>query len=103
MMLCRTLLVAASVRAFAPRPATTRRLAISASRDELGALTVPQLKERLRASGLKLGGRKAELVDRLLDSAGAAAAEVATPAVGGPTAPAASPTAPALILRACKQ
>ncbi len=32
----------------------------------LEELTVPVLKERLRAKGLKVGGRKAELIDRLL-------------------------------------
>ena len=33
---------------------------------ELCALTVPQLKERLREKGLRVSGRKAELIDRLL-------------------------------------
>jgi len=28
--------------------------------------TVPQLKDELRAQGLKVGGRKAELIERLL-------------------------------------
>ena len=33
--------------------------------DGLASLTVPQLKERLRGEGLRVGGRKAELVSRL--------------------------------------
>ena len=33
---------------------------------DLCALTVPQLKERLREKGLRVSGRKAELIDRLL-------------------------------------
>lgn len=36
------------------------------SRDELERLTVPELKTQLRSLGLKVGGRKAELVDRLV-------------------------------------
>ena len=33
--------------------------------EDLNSLTVPQLKEMLRIKGLKLGGRKAELIERL--------------------------------------
>ena len=33
---------------------------------ELLRKTVPQLKDELRAQGLKVGGRKAELIERLL-------------------------------------
>ena len=36
--------------------------------EDLGQLTVPQLKEKLRIAGLKVSGRKAELVQRLLSS-----------------------------------
>ena len=36
------------------------------SRADLQALTIPELKERLRAASLPLKGRKFELVDRLL-------------------------------------
>jgi len=36
------------------------------SRDELMALTVPSLKEKLREAGKLVGGKKAELIDRLL-------------------------------------
>ena len=50
----------------------TRSIA-AASRGELEAFTVPVLKDRLREQGLKVGGKKAELVERLLESAPAAA------------------------------
>ncbi len=55
---------------------------LAASRDDLEGLTVPVLKGRLRAQGLKVGGKKAELVERLLESAPAPAAPAApaTPA-----------------------
>lgn len=36
------------------------------SRDELESMTVPELKEQLRSLGRKIGGRKSELVDRLV-------------------------------------
>ena len=36
-------------------------------RDELQALKVPELKDRLRAKGLKVSGAKAELIERLLE------------------------------------
>ena len=45
---------------------TSRRYASSFSRDELERLTVPELKAQLRSLELKVGGRKAELVDRLV-------------------------------------
>ena len=44
----------------------SRRYATFFSRSELERLTVPELKAQLRSSGLKVGGRKAELVDRLV-------------------------------------
>mmetsp|Transcript_15735 Transcript_15735/g.19184 ORF Transcript_15735/g.19184 Transcript_15735/m.19184 type:complete len:288 (-) Transcript_15735:220-1083(-) len=37
------------------------------SRDELMTLTVPSLKEKLREAGKPVSGKKAELIDRLLD------------------------------------
>lgn len=43
-----------------------RHPASRACLEDLGQLTVPQLKQRLRGAGLKLSGRKAELVQRLL-------------------------------------
>ena len=60
---------------------------LAASRSDLEQLTVPVLKDRLRAQGLKVGGKKAELVERLLESAPVPAA----PAASAP-APAASAT-----------
>ena len=39
-----------------------------ATKEELEGLTVPQLKERLKEAGLTVGGKKAELVERLLSS-----------------------------------
>ncbi len=36
--------------------------------NELKGMTIPQLKEELRKRGLKLGGRKGELVERLLET-----------------------------------
>ena len=39
---------------------------LAASRSDLEQLTVPVLKDRLRAQGLKVGGKKAELVERLV-------------------------------------
>ena len=50
---------------------------LAASRDDLEGLTVPVLKDRLRAQGLKVGGKKAELVERLLGSAPAPVAPAA--------------------------
>jgi len=38
------------------------------SKEELSSLTVPALKEKLRESGLRVSGRKAELIERLLTS-----------------------------------
>ena len=62
---------------------------LAASRSDLEQLTVPVLKDRLRAQGLKVGGKKAELVERLLESAPAPAAPAApaTPAPVKPTKP----------------
>lgn len=59
---------------FAPTPASrSERTSFSighrryaSSRDDLERLTVPELKTQLRSLGLKVGGRKAELVDRLM-------------------------------------
>ena len=49
------------------RPAL-RRTHLLATRSELEALTVPVLKDRLRSLSLKVGGKKGELVERLLAS-----------------------------------
>ena len=75
------------------RPAL-RRTHLLATRSELEALTVPVLKDRLRSLSLKVGGKKGELVERLLasdasdaatpeDANGAAAAEAEPVVVDG--------------------
>ena len=63
---------------------------LAASRADLEGLTVPVLKYRLRAQCLKVGGKKAELVERLLESAPVPAAPAAS--APAPAAPAASAT-----------
>ena len=55
------------------------RVCVCMSSEDLSALTVVQLKQRLRAAGLPVSGRKAELVDRL--SADSSAAPAAAPAM----------------------
>ena len=63
-------LAARSAALYAPRAASLRLVRATASRAEreleLLRKTVPQLKDELRAQGLKVGGRKAELIERLL-------------------------------------
>ena len=63
-------LAARSAALYAPRAASPRLVRAAASRAEreleLLRKTVPQLKDELRAQGLKVGGRKAELIERLL-------------------------------------
>ena len=63
-------LAARSAALYAPRAASLRLVRHAASRAEreleLLRKTVPQLKDELRAQGLKVGGRKAELIERLL-------------------------------------
>ena len=63
-------LAARSAALYAPRSASLRLVRHAASRAEreleLLRKTVPQLKNELRAQGLKVGGRKAELIERLL-------------------------------------
>ena len=68
------------------RLAARRPLAVAvrmSSQEDLSKRTVVQLKEQLRAAGLPVSGRKAELVDRLL-SAGAGPAADPSVALGGP-------------------
>ena len=59
-----------SAALYAPRTASLRLVRHAASRAEreleLWRKTVPMLKDELRAQGLKVGGKKAELVERLL-------------------------------------
>ena len=50
------------------RASRPRHIAVRACSEDLSKLTVPLLKERCRAAGLKVSGRKAELVERLLGS-----------------------------------
>ena len=90
-MQARALLAPLRGRVFADaarRCKSSQRLrTLAASRSDLEQLTVPVLKDRLRAQGLKVGGKKAELVERLLGSAPAPVAPAA-PAPAAPTAPA---------------
>ena len=79
--------------------------------EDLSKLTVPKLKERCRAAGLPVSGRKAELIARL----GGANPAVAAP-VPPPTPPPANsgkslaggliidelPTLPVIAIEACK-
>jgi hypothetical protein len=67
-----------------------RHPASRACLEDLGQLTVPQLKQRLRVAGLKLSGRKAELVQRLLGTEAASSAEEAP--LGSPAAAASAET-----------
>ena len=63
-------LAARSAALYALRAASLRLVRTAASRAEreleLWRKTVPMLKDELRAQGLKVGGKKAELVERLL-------------------------------------
>ena len=79
------------------------------SQEDLSKRTVVQLKEQLRAAGLPVSGRKAELIERLLsaDAAPAAAsvplASVATSGTVVPTNIARSGNAyPPIAIEACK-
>ena len=47
------------------KPPPTEAASIDSTAADLSALTVPKLKEQLRAKGLLVGGRKQELIDRL--------------------------------------
>ena len=64
-LLLRSTSATAIMRASRPHRHTVVR---ACSEEDLGQLTVPLLKERCRAAGLKVSGRKAELVERLLGS-----------------------------------
>ena len=97
---------AAALRLPASRSPRVRMLAS----EDLSKFTVVQLKEKLRAAGLPVSGRKAELIDRLSGRATAPAAAAAAPA---PSAPATATTIgfdlgaanayPPIIIEACKQ
>lgn len=97
MRLGRLLLVALSTSrsaAFAPASQGARLTARWSSRGSLEAMTVVQLKELLREKELKVGGKKADLVARLLgDEVAASAGDASSsPAVVGP----------AVLIEACK-
>ena len=76
----------APVRTSLPR----RHPALCACSEDLGQLTVPKLKDRLRAAGLKVSGRKVELVQRLLGSPAAASSAEAHGADRGASLPSAT-------------
>ena len=81
----------ALARASRPR----RHPASRACVEDLGQLTVPQLKQRLRAAGLKVSGRKAELVHRLLGTESAEAPLGSPAAAASAEVPLVSPDAAA--------
>ena len=62
--------------------------------DLLSGCTVIQLKEKLRAAGLPVSGRKAELIERLA---------LGTAAAPSQPAPAAAGAGVGLVIEACKQ
>ena len=64
--------LSAAVAAVVPLP-------ITPPSSEWGAMTVVQLKDELRSRGLRLGGKKADLVGRLRGAAAAEAVAVAPP------------------------
>ena len=55
-----------------PREYRPSRCRCQLTRDEAESMTVPALKDFLRGRGLKVGGKKAELVDRVLGCFGSA-------------------------------
>ena len=77
----------------------TRQLAvplvITPPSSEWGAMTVVQLKEELRSRSLRLGGKKAELIERLSGATAAEAVATPPPAAAAAAAPAPAP-APAV-------
>ena len=74
------------------------------SSEDLSSLTVVQLKERLRAAGLPVSGRKAELIDRLYT--GGAATPAIAPVAAAPiwSPPSADEAAgyPPIFIEACR-
>ena len=59
---------------------------LHASKSTLESETVPELKDRLRALGLKVGGRKSELIERLLSAYHTPDASIESSAVNKPKA-----------------
>ena len=95
-------LLTAAAAGFQPLPLVTRpALATMAARmlssEDLSKCTVVELKARLKAAGLPVSGRKAELIDRL---GGAAAPAVAAPV--GVVAAAVTTAFPLVEIEACK-
>ena len=78
-----------TTRASHPR----RHSASRACLEDLGQLTVPQLKQRCREAGLKLSGRKAELVQRLLGTEADTASSVEEASTESHSAPGSSTAA----------
>ena len=73
------LVALAATRCPRAAPLGVRALSMCAAPDNLAALTVPQLKERLRSAGLPVSGRKAVLIERLGGAAAAPSVEQAAP------------------------
>ena len=70
---------------------------------DLGQLTVPQLKQRCREAGLKLSGRKAQLVQRLLSTEADTASSVEEASTESQSAPGSSTAAASAKLRMSKK
>ena len=88
-----------TTRASQPR----RHSASRACLEDLGQLTVPQLKQRCREAGLKLSGRKAELVQRLLGTEADTASSVEEASTESHSAPGSSTATASAKLRMSKK
>ena len=88
-----------TTRASHPR----RHSASRACLEDLGRLTVPQLKQRCREAGLKLSGRKAQLVQRLLSTEADTASSVEEASTESQSAPGSSTAAASAKLRMSKK
>ena len=88
-----------TTRASQPR----RHSASRACLEDLGQLTVPQLKQRCREAGLKLSGRKAQLVQRLLSTEADTASSVEEASTESHSAPGSSTAAASAKLRMSKK
>ena len=83
---------------------------MSSSQEDLSKRTVVQLKEQLRAAGLPVSGRKAELIERLLSADAAPAAAPSVPLASVVTSGTVVPTNiarsggayPPIAIEACK-
>ena len=83
----------ATVSPLTTRASHSRRSASRACLEDLGQLTVPQLKQRCREAGLKLSGRKAQLVQRLLGTEADTASSVEEASTESHSAPGSSTAA----------